>query len=667
MNRPLSCAALAILAAVLLFPAGAGAYYADAAEEAEGAQLVSADYARLEQGDDSSRFGAISADGRFVAIQTRSRNFFADDDPDPPGDFRAGGIFRFDMQTRALRKVADGDLFRESDGALLRRGAANPSISADGRFVVFSTAAQLVPADTNDNVDVYVRDMDKVESEPGAFQLVSARDGGDTPAGFSSPSPLPTGAPGAEVSPEVAISADGSRVAFRTEAESDLPAQAGISTPPGQVFVRDLQSHTTSLVTAKRDPLSGSMTGEPAGGALGAALSADGSTVAWTGRNAAAQTRFLGGENTDPSFNYYLWRRAPFGTEQETRRITGLSDPDDPVCRREEEEHPGMITTFDPNQSGPCFGPLTDQEATRSDIGGQLPALSADGFEVAFLTGAGPRPLVQSAPNLDLYVTNMSPGLSRKQATTELTRDSPLNDTANSSPITSVAMSASGRYLAITSSRTQFLLPALQLAGTARTVPGPPEIYVVDLQAHTVERVAHSISGGDVDAGAQSGVTLSSDASRIAFSSFAGNLFVGDANQRPDVFVATRLPNAVEAPPPAGGAGAPPSIKEDRGHPVVSVSAKSKKHGVLVLTISVPAAGSVNAVATARAGKPPRTRKVATRQTRARGRGTFHVVMRAESSYLSAGTTLKGRVKVTFKPTDGGKSLHASTAVTFSG
>src|SRR5262249_22290623 len=150
--------------------------------------------------------------------------------------------------------------------------------------------------------------------------------------------------------------------------------------------------------------------------------------------------------------------------------------------------------------------------------------------KVAFLTGSGSRPLTQNGPGLDLYVTDMSPGLTRKQSTVELTRDNPSSDIATSSPLTSLAMSSNGRYLAITTARTRFTLPALQLVGTTRAVPGPPELYVVDLQTHTVERVTHSISGGDVDAGVNDGVTLSSDASRVAFSSFAGNLFHGDAN-----------------------------------------------------------------------------------------------------------------------------------------
>ncbi len=261
----------------------------------------------------------------------------------------------------------------------------------------------MVPADTNDNVDVYVRDMALPIGAPGAFDLVSARDGGDVPASYGPPAfPFPGSEPGAEVSRGVAISADGSRVAFRTEAPSDLPASGSVDVPAGQIFVRDRVANTTTLVTAKRDPGTGAMTAEPAGGALGAALSADGTTVAWTGGNAAAQTRFLGGENSASIFLYYLWRRVADGPGAPTRRITGLADPDDPACP------PGAVTSFDQTSTGPCYGPLTDQESNRAGIVSQLPALSGDGYTVAFLTGAGPRPLPFTGSGLDLFVTDMT-------------------------------------------------------------------------------------------------------------------------------------------------------------------------------------------------------------------------------------------------------------------
>jgi hypothetical protein len=665
-----ACLAAALVA--LAAPAGAGAYFGNAADGVDGAQLISADYARLEQGDDTTKFAAIAADGRYVAIQTRARNFFADDDSDPAGDYRAGGIFRFDLQTKALEKVAEGDLLRESDNAFLRRGASNPSISAAGRFVAFSTGQQLVPADGNDNIDVYLRDMSRLPTEPGAYVLVSARNGGETPAGYAPPAfPLPGSVPGAEVSPGVAISADGNRVAFRTDTESDLPASPAVATPAGQIFVRDLTAQTTTLVTSARSPETGLMSSEPAGGALGAALSADGTTVAWTGRNAAAQTHLLSGENTDPSFNYYLWRRAPFGPAEPTRRVTGLADPDDPVCRQMEAENPGMVTVFNPNATGPCFGPLTDQEGNRSDISSQLPVLSGDGYTVAFLTGAGPRPAVPSGPGLDLYLTSMRPGESRKHGTVELTRDTSTGDLATNLPLGGLAMSSDGRYLAITTSRTKFSLPALQLTGAARTVPGPQELYVVDLQSRTLERATHSVLGGDADGGAQDGVTISGDGSRVAFSSFAGDLFRGDANQRADAFVATRLPEpAAEggARKATGGGGS--SVKVNRAGPRVIVRATTKAAGVVVLTISVPAAGAIEAIARGRAGKPKKLRTIATRKTRARGKGSFHVVMRAASRFrpqLRGGGKLPARVSVTFSPSGGGRKLHASTPVVFSG
>lgn len=662
----------AALLALLVLPAPAGAFYGNASSGTGGAQLVSADYLRLEQGDDTTRFAAVSANGGYVAIQTRARNFFADDDPDPPGSYRTGGIFRFDLGSGGLRKVADGDLFRESDNQFLRRGAANPSISADGRYVAFSTAQPLVAADLNDNVDVYVRDMGLAEAVPGAYRLVSARDGGAVPAGYAPPAfPLPSGNPGADVSPGVAISADGTRVAFRTEADSDLPAQPGPETPAGQVFVRDLSTERTTLVTAVRDPGTEAMKAEPAGGALGAAISADGTTVAWTGRRAADQTRFLGGENTDPSFNYYLWRRAPFGPSERTRRITGLSDPDDPACRQMEEENPGLETIFTPTGSGPCFGPLTDQEGNRADIGSQLPVLSADGYTVAFLSGAGPRPLVQSGPGLDLYVTDMRPGLSRKAATVELTRDNVGSDLATSAALGSVAISPDGRYLGLTTSRTKFILPALQQVGAPRVVPGPQELYVVDLAARTIERATRSTAGGDVDGGAQDGVTVSDGGERLAFSSFAGNLFFGDANQRADAFVVSRLP---EAPAGPGGDNAEDagtsSVTVGRAGPRVIVRAKSKARGIVVLTITVPAAGGIRALAVARIGRPSKPHTIASRRTHARGKGTFKVVMRATERFrpvLRAGRKLEARIRVTFTPVGGGRRLHGSTVVAFTG
>jgi hypothetical protein len=657
----------AAIAAALAAPPAAPASWGNAADDVDGAQLISADYTRLEQGDDSTVFAAISGDGRYVAIQTRARNFFADDDPDPPGGYRAGGIFRFDLQTRDLEKVADGDLFDEATNEFVRRGASNPSISADGRYVAFATAERLVAADVNDNVDVYVRDMSVAIGSPAAFDLVSARDGGDVAASYGEPPfPFPGSEPGADVSRGVAISADGQRVAFRTEAPSDLPAAASADVPAGQVLLRDRATDTTTLVTAVRDAETGQMTEQPAGGALGAAISADGTTVAWTGGNAAVQTRFLGGENPAPTFFYYLWRRVADGPGAQTRRITGLADPDDPSCP------PDAVTNFDQGSTGPCFGPLTDQESNRFGISAQLPALSGDGYTVAFLTGSGPRPEAFTAPGLDLFLTDMRPGLSRKESTVELTRDTVGGDPATSPPLDGIAMSSSGRYVAVTTVRTRFALSALELLGDPRQVPGPRELYVVDLQDRTVERVTHSRAGGDVDADVLNGATISADGSRLAFASFAGNLFYGDANQRTDAFVATRRPDPEGGEPEVGpkSGGSAGTVEIDGGAPRIAARARSAPGGLVSLTVSVPAAGGVKALARARVGTPRKLRTLATATARARGatRSEVRIRLRPVARYraeLRERETIAARVSVSYVASRGGRRGFASLRVRF--
>ncbi len=653
----------ALLLVACVAPSSAMGFYGNGASGGEGADLVSADYAKLEQGDEASVFAAISADGRYVAIQTRARNFFADDDPDPPGQYRTGGIFRFDLATRGLELVAEGDFRDEGTNAVVLRGAQSPSISGDGRFIVFATAQQLVPTDANDNLDVYVRDMEAPIDSPAAFDLVSARDGGNTPATYGPPGlSIPGGDPGAEVTRGTAISLDGSKVVFRTgEVASDLPDRPGVETPAQQVFVRDRIADTTTLVTR----VTGS--GEPAGGAVGpAGISGDGTTVVWTGQNAPLQTAFVNGENEDlPGFSYYFWRRIADGPTAPTRRITGVSDPDDPACQ------PLGPVLFDEFTTGPCYGPLARVELGISANSNLLPAVSADGKTVAYLTNSGPRPNIGSGIGLDLFVTDMSAGLTRKGSTVELTREGG-STTAVSAPIETLAMSGDGRFLAITSARTQFTLPALSQIGEPRAVADTQDLYVVDLQDHTVERVTHSFSGGDINAPVTSEATLSEHGDRIAFVSFAGNLFFGDANQRPDAFVITRQPDpgpglSEDSLSKGGPAG---TIEFDDGGPRIGVRAKSKPGGVLELTVSVPAAGGVKAVGKAGAGQPRKPRALATATGRARGtaRSEVHLTLRPVSRYrdeLRQRGAIPGRVSVTYVAARGGQRASTSLRVAF--
>jgi Tol biopolymer transport system component len=652
----------AVLAALLLALAVSGAAHAF---YPDGASIVSAHFGRLEQADDVTQFAAISGDGRYVVYQTRARNLYADDDPDPPGRARVGGLFRLELATGAVELVADGNLAPEDDpNQVLVRGALNPSVSADGRYVAFSSAYQLVPADTNGNVDVYVRDMTVPIRAPGAFDLVSARDGGDVPASYAPRTPdMPGLNPGAEVTRGAAISADGSKVVFRsTELDSDLPDRPATDTPGFQVFLRDREADTTTLVTRR------TADGGPAGGALGpAGLSADGTTVVWTGRNAPEQTRFIGGENVDPSFFHYLWRRVADGAGAPTRRITGASDPDDPACP------PDAQVAFDQTSTGPCFGPLTEPEYLRATITSLLPAISGDGMRVAFLTGAGPRPNANTAQGLDLYLTDMSPHLTRKQATIELTREGPLSDPATGSPIESVTMSTDGRRLAVTSSRTSFVLPALRYVGSTRLAATARELYVIDLGPRTIERVTRAHTGADTDGDVVNDPTLSADGERIAFVSFAGNLFFGDGFAHADAFWTERRPEPQPVPPGGGGSGGRSgtgivAVEEDPSGPDLGARAVSARRGRIKLRVRVPAAGTVTLAARARVGRPPARRTLA-RATRFSPRGavlsvTLRIVRRYRGELRRRGR-IPVRVRVTYSPSRGGQRVSRSVRAVF--
>jgi Tol biopolymer transport system component len=112
------------------------------------------------------------------------------------------------------------------------------SISADGRYVVFeSNASNLVPGDTNEVSDVFVRD--RRTGTTGRVNLSSS--GQQTP---------PAGDEDAGVSGGGSVSADGRYVAFRSYARNLVPdATFGA----GSIFVRDRRAGTTRLVSVNTD------------------------------------------------------------------------------------------------------------------------------------------------------------------------------------------------------------------------------------------------------------------------------------------------------------------------------------------------------------------------------------------------------------------------------
>ncbi len=671
-----------------------------------GADIVSVDNASDEQADAATTDVSISADGRYVVFQTRATNFFEDDGEsagerqaaEPPGTLREGGIFRYDRATGQLQLVASGNLVVSEGpeaGKVLARGAVNPSVSAEGSYVAFASAQRLVPQDTNDNIDVYRRDMDRPPGEAGAYALVSAQNGSEDPPVYddSAITPIPGGDPGTQLWPNTAISASGRYVLFRSaEVPSSLPEGSTASTPAGQLYVRDLLEKTTTLVTRKKkgEPEAGA----PAGGAEGpATLSADGSTVAWVGRNAPEQTVFLAGEDLDETLPYYLWRRwqEPGAT---TRRVTGVADPEDPACP------PGSSIKNEATATGPCYGPLTLPESTSPGISSQALGLSADGYTVAFLAGSALRPNFLKPDALDAFLTSMRPGVTRKAGTRELTLAVNGAQGDGNASVTSLAMSPDGSHIAFVSQRNAFVLSEPAPTGSFSTTGQQTELYVIDLSTNTLERAVMGLEGAEPNGSTANNPTLSEDGSTLAFVSSASNLIFGDANGSGDAFAATLQVPGGTAPPPAGvNAGSGGFSLNAISSPELGVSVKRAKDGGVTLLVETPGPGKLTAKArgsiprgaaanapkgaargrkAARVSKAkPRSKKkktsrsvlLASASATARSEGTTTLTLHLSSRYaadLRRAGKLKANITIAFTPTTPSESaLSDEVSATF--
>jgi uncharacterized repeat protein (TIGR01451 family) len=172
------------------------------------------------QGEGLSSFPDVSHDGRFVAFDSDAPNLVRGD--------RNGttDVFRHDRVTGETVLVSVS-----SDGQQGDISSHAPAISADGRFIVFHANSALVPADTNNLTDVYVRDV-----QAGTTALVSVAVDGTAGNGTSFIQD---------------ISGNGQFVAFVSDATTLIQNDADGTTP--NVYVRDLLAGTTELASLGSD------------------------------------------------------------------------------------------------------------------------------------------------------------------------------------------------------------------------------------------------------------------------------------------------------------------------------------------------------------------------------------------------------------------------------
>ena len=159
------------------------------------------------KGDGNTFSPSLSADGGIVAFRSYSSNLV----PGFSGGF--GQVFVKHLDTGAIRPAS-----LSSSGDRADRGAADPSLSADGVRVAFTSGAtNLHPADTDLVSDIFVKDL-----STGAIELASTSS---------------SGIKGNGTSYQVSLGDDGAAVAFRSDATNLDPAD-GDSGP--DVYVKEL-------------------------------------------------------------------------------------------------------------------------------------------------------------------------------------------------------------------------------------------------------------------------------------------------------------------------------------------------------------------------------------------------------------------------------------------
>lgn len=183
-----------------------------------------------EGNDDSWGFSSISADGRYIAFESKASNLV-------PGDTNGReDVFVYNQRTGETIRVSIA-----SDGTEGKGFVANPSISADGRFVAFaSSSSNLVPDDTNGHWDIFVHDRETDQTT----RVSVASDGIE----------------GNEISEWPSISVDGRYVAFQSRASNLVPG--GIHCYI-DAFVHDRETHQTERISIAPDGIGGDFDGYP--------------------------------------------------------------------------------------------------------------------------------------------------------------------------------------------------------------------------------------------------------------------------------------------------------------------------------------------------------------------------------------------------------------------
>jgi Tol biopolymer transport system component len=380
----------------------------------------------------------------------------------------------------------------------------HPSISADGRYIAFTSGAfNLIPGGTPDTTDVYVRD--RVTLQTTCVSVSSS------------------GARGNNNSDSPSISSDGRYVAFRSYASNLVPNDTnGVE----DIFLHDTVLGTTVLVSAAAG-------GAPANGwSDSPAISGNGNIVAYS-----SKTSNIVDGTAITVRNILAWNRLSGVTTRLSKAFDGSPANGDSFFPAISED--GRYIAFESFASNILLGDTNNasdvfvadrltgatqrvsvasgglQSATDSDEA----AISADGRWVAFRS----------------YSTNLVTTLDQNDAPDVFLHDRATGATSLVSvgidgaaalgESGSASLSSDGRYVAFWSRA------ANVVSGDTN---GWDDVFVRD----TVKQTTTRISAGDYWSLSP---TITQNGVYVSFESYADNLVSADTNQMSDVFAAGPL------------------------------------------------------------------------------------------------------------------------------
>jgi len=419
----------------------------------------------------------------------------------------------------------DGTTTLESvstEGAQANLYSYAAAISGDGRYVVFnSDGTNLVPHDTNQRTDAFVRDR-----RTGVTTRISVSTTGAQAQATSNPF---------GGSHATAISADGRYVVFR----SDAPNLARHDTNRAQdIFVRDLIAHTTRRVSVSTPGVQANgRSDEPT-------ISADGRYVAFS----STATNLARGD-TNGASDIFVRDRATGVTRRVNLSSRGRQANAD--CNAPQLTRHGRYVVFsspastlvsgDTNGLSDIFvrdrvtgvtrrvsvansGAQASESSTHT--GSNAPGISAGGRYVSFHSDAAN--LVSGDTNgvFDIFVRDRVVHTTRRVSVGATGRQ------ANAESLGPAMISGNGRYVAFASLADNLV---------AGDVNGITDVFIRDLSLRTTF-IGSLASDGTQGNDGSVPAALSPDGRSLAFSSWAGNLVSNDRSPGPDVFVREQSP-----------------------------------------------------------------------------------------------------------------------------